>query len=57
MDVEERLARRVSWIPGADGAPFAEGLEVAAVRLVVMVGCEDWGIIRRDWRGRRRRCQ
>ena len=52
--MEERLARRVSWIPGADGAPLAEEAEVPAVRLVVMVGCEDWGIIRRDWEGRRR---
>lgn len=47
-DGEARFARRVSWMPGAEGAPFAEGTEVLAVRFVVMVGCEDWGIMRRD---------
>lgn len=52
---EERLARRVSWMPGAEGAPLVDvewvGPEVLAERLVVMVGCEDWGTMRRDCEG------
>ena len=36
----ERLARRVSWTPGAEGAPRAE---------VVWVGALVEGTIRRDW--------
>lgn len=52
---EERLARRVSWIPGAEGAPFGrEGgllLLLLAERLVVRVGWGAWGIMRRDWGG------
>lgn len=36
---EERLERRVSWIPGAEGAPFVVGFdEEDAERLVVEVG-------------------
>lgn len=53
-DREERLARRVSWMPGAEGAPRAEGTEVLAVRFVVVVGCADSGMMRRDLDGRRR---
>lgn len=51
-DWEKRFARRVSWIPGADGAPFevdddgSEGLRVE--RLVVWDGCEAEGTMRRD---------
>lgn len=51
----KRLARRVSWTPGAEGAPFVDvegvGPEVLAVRLVVMVGCEAWGTMRKDCEG------
>jgi hypothetical protein len=36
----ERLWRRVSWTPGAEGAPRTDGVEV----MVVVVG-----IRRRDW--------
>lgn len=65
---EERLARRVSWMPGAEGAPFGSGVVVeeevavaaaaiveseglALERLVVVDGCEEEGIMRRDWEG------
>lgn len=37
--LEERFARRVSWIPGAEGAPLAEvGFGLLVERLVVDVG-------------------
>lgn len=37
--VEERLERRVSWMPGAEGAPFVVGSnEEDAERLVTEVG-------------------
>lgn len=38
--LRERLARRVSWTPGAEGAP-SDG--------VVDVGCEAAGVMRRAW--------
>lgn len=45
----ERLERRVSWMPGAEGAPLDcwEGLET--VVLVVEVEWFEGGAIRRDW--------
>lgn len=52
VGVRFRFARRVSWMPGAEGAPFEvgawfEGAEV--VRFVVVVGWEGEGVIRRDF--------
>jgi len=43
-----RLKRRVSWTPGADGAPF-ERDDVDVCRLVVDVAWPDAGTIRRAW--------
>lgn len=49
-EAEERFARRVSWIPGTDGAPLVEvELGLLAERLVVEVGCADDGAMRSDW--------
>lgn len=49
-EAEERFARRVSWIPGADGAPLVEvELGWLTERLVVELGCADDGAMRRDW--------
>lgn len=49
-EAEERFARMVSWIPGADGAPLVEvELGWLAERLVVELGCADDGAMRRDW--------
>lgn len=46
---EERLERRVSWMPGADGAPWEVSLDLEAlVVLDVEVGCEEGGAMRRD---------
>lgn len=48
-EAEERFARSVSWIPGADGAPLVDvELGWLAERLVVELGCADDGAIRRD---------
>ena len=44
-----REARRVSWMPGAEGAPLDVGTEPEwVVRLVVEEGWEEDGAIRRD---------
>ena len=44
------VERRGSGRPGAEGAPEEEGCVV--VRLVVEVGWEAEGVMRRDWWGR-----
>lgn len=43
-----RLERRVSWMPGAEGAPFVvdEDVEEVVERLVVVVGWERGGTMR-----------
>ena len=48
---DERFARRVSWMPGAEGAPrlgFDADRDVWVVRLVVEVGWAEGGAMRRD---------
>lgn len=40
--------RRVSWMPGAEGAPLVD--EEVAERLVAVCGCEVGGTMVRDWR-------
>lgn len=45
---EEEEERRVSWIPGAEGAPFVDE-EVVVERLVAVWGCEVGGTMVRDW--------
>ena len=44
----ERLVRRVSWRPGADGAPFDVDVRV----LDLLVELEDGGAMRRAWGAR-----
>ncbi len=39
--LRRRFERRVSWTPGAEGAPGVEGMEV---------GCGAEGTMRRDWK-------
>ena len=41
---KERLLRRVSWRPGAEGAPLEEDEGVFDLE----VGCEEGGAMRRD---------
>ena len=48
--VGERLERRVSWMPGADGAPLERALGVELLRFVVEVGWVEEGAMRRDCR-------
>lgn len=49
---DDRLERRVSWIPGAEGAPFDEGgCEEDVERLFVDAGWEDGGTMWKDWWG------
>ena len=48
---EVRFARRVSWRPGAEGAPLVSGVEEVEVWVVRFVVEEGWvagGAIRRD---------
>lgn len=50
VTAEDRFARRVSWTPGAEGAPLAEvGFGVLVERLVVEVGWAGAGTMRSDW--------
>ena len=46
--VGARLKRRVSWTPGADGAPL-ERVDEGVCRFVVDVAWLDAGTIRRAW--------
>ncbi len=48
----EREARRVSWRPGAEGAPRERESFAWRVVLEVLVGWAAGGAMRRDWRGR-----
>ena len=49
-DGEARLARSVSWIPGAEGAPLEDGgFDEDAKRFEVEEGCDDEGVIRSDY--------